>query len=72
MASNPGNPQQGGKKSQILLQQPLVCGEFAATCDLHAGNCLNEPMLESLESLAAFPQNLQGTGAALGLSDLIL
>lgn len=51
MASNHGNPQQGGKKSQILLQQPLVCGEFAATCDLHAGNGLNEPMLESLESL---------------------
>lgn len=67
--SSPGNPQERGKNSQILPQSLLVCGEFAATWDFHTGNCLNEPMLESL---APFPQNLQGTGAALGLSDLIL
>lgn len=67
--SNPGNPQEFGKNSQILPQQAPVCGEFAAPCDLHAGNCLSEPVLEWL---AAFPQNLQRTGAASGLSDLIL
>lgn len=71
-ASSPGDPQEGGENSQILLQQPLVRGEVAAPWDFHAGNCLNEPVLESLELLAAFPRNLRGTGAALGLSDLIL
>lgn len=69
--SSPANPQEGGKNSQILPQQLLACAEFAATWDFHTGNRPNEPMLEWLESLAALPQNLQGTGAALGLSDLI-